>query len=738
MKVGVITFHSAHNFGASLQTWALQKILKNYKLEPYVIHYHPKVIDKIYDPIRVVGIKRPFRIVSLYFKKREKLKRYYHYNKFIQTSFSLLGDFPDYQTLKDSAPKLDFYITGSDQVWNGQHTKGFDPAYYLDFTEENAVKISYGASIGENRIPAYYQTEVAKSLSSFHFISVREESAKEVIQKFAPAKVQVETVLDPTLLLEKKDYEELLPPSFVSEKYIFVYMMEKNKELISFANRISKTLGIPIIGRHQKSHFKNEIATCYGKLPGDFIRLIDSAELVITNSFHGTAFSILCETPFFSMLHSSTGSRTVDLLNSLNLSSHLVTSLTECIDLEKAKFTDTEDLKKRLSWLRMHSLNFLENALSLNEKSKLVHCPTAIRKDQCYGCLACKEICPTHAIRMEADQEGFLYPITDETACIHCNQCNKVCIRKNPQTVSSQGKEPIVYAALLKDLETRLKSSSGAVFPALARYVIENGGFVVGVAFNQKMKAVSILVDKLEDLPRLYGSKYVKSDFNGIFPKIKELLLDGKVVLYSGLPCECAGLRAFLSKDYPNLIICEILCHSAPSPKILSKYIKYLGKKYKSPVTHLEFRNKSTGWETFRCSMVIGFENGHEIKTKAQNNPYFKAFQNSLTSRMSCSHCHYVFGNRVGDFTIGDFWGIKDVDPTMYDEKGTSMVLLNTEKAKNVWSNIENQFLYKESTLTTAFLKNHKRPIKEKLERMDLFQALGTEKINVLLKKLGN
>lgn len=732
MKVGVITFHNAHNFGASLQTWALQKVLKKYDLDSYVIHYHPAVIDNLYDPIKCTGIKRCIRIVTLKRKHKNKLTRFLNYQKFIRTQFKLLGDYTNYEKLRGANLCLDAYITGSDQIWNHQHTDGFDPAYFLDFAEEQSLKLSYGASIGKDYLPAKYIENIKNSLSRFHFISVREESAVSAIQALTNTKTEV--VLDPTLLLTKEDYSELIQKPQIQEKYIFVYMMEKNKEVILFANQIAKALGFPIIHRHQQKIFKNEIASCYTGIPGDFLGLIEQAELVITNSFHGTVFSIIYGTPFFSLLHSVTGSRTIDLLNSLDLSSHIITGKNEFYDLEKAQISDLPQLKKRIEKLKIHSLNFLEEALSLNEKSKLVACPTAIRKEECYGCFACKEICPVHAITMEADTEGFLYPVTDQTKCTNCDLCNKICIQKNTNIIDYHKPFPLVYSAMLKDTETRLKSSSGALFPALANYAIDQNGYVAGVKFNSEIKAVSVIVSQKEELIPLYGSKYVKSDFDGIFPKIKELLLQGKFVLYSGLPCECAGLRAYLIKDYENLFICEILCHSAPSPKVLKKYINYLNKKFQSKVSHLEFRNKSTGWETHKCTMLVQFENGHEIRSNARKNNYFRAFQNNLISRNSCANCHYVFDKRAGDITIGDFWGIKEINPEMYDEKGTSLVMLNTEKAMSVWNEIKDQFIFQESTLQKAFQKNHKHPIKKKLERMDFFCSLDTEKINPLLK----
>lgn len=736
MKVGVITFHSAYNFGASLQTWALQKVLRNYGLESSVIHYHPAIIDDLYDPIKQTGIKRPFKIIKLRMTKKKSLKRHYNYQNFVKKNFNLIGDFKTYEELSQANLALDAYITGSDQVWNSQHIDGFDPAYYLDFVQGDAMKVSYAASIGRNYILPRYREQVIQSLSGFNAISVREESAMPVIQALTDKAVEV--VLDPTLLLKRADYEEIKVKQDIGEKYIFVYMMEDNRDVVTFANRISRLTGYPIIQRRPNKRFKNEIESCFTKTPGDFLGLIEGAELVITNSFHGTVFSIIYEKSFLSMLHSDTGSRTIDLLESLKLSSHIVYDINEFSDMDQAKLVEADRVRRSIAAQRIHSLNFLESALGITDKAQMVECPTNIRKDQCYGCYACKEVCPTDAIAMVDDKEGFKYPIVDNNKCIHCNACEKACIRKAPHLLKFAQEFPKIFSAINKDDEVRAGSSSGAIFPALAQYFIDKKGYVVGVKFDENMKVVSAIADNMEDVKAFYGSKYVKSDFEGIFPKIKELLKGGHPVLYSGLPCECAGLRSYLRKDYDNLVIAELICHASPSPKVFERYVDYLSKKFKSKITSFEFRNKSTGWEIHKCSLIVNFENGKELKVNSRRNNYFRAFINDFISRPCCNNCNYTYKKRVGDISMGDFWGIKTIDPEMYDNKGCSMLLINNQKALGVWNGIADKFVYKETDWWTAFKKNHSKPSPHKMERMDLFRNLDEEPIDSLLLRFND
>lgn len=366
MKVGVITFHSAHNYGASLQAWALQKVLKELGTEPGIIHYHPEVIDRLYVPPKQNTLKKK---AKYYLKKKyrkrvqDQVLKYHKYNDFIKSKFNLIGDFKTYEELKNANLHLDAYITGSDQVWNSDHTNGFDPAYMLDFAEEGSLKISYAASVGREYILPQYREQFEESLKSYTSISVREASAKPAITALTEKPVHV--VLDPTLLLKKEDYEEFKVPGKIKERYILVYMMEANKQLIRFANKLSIAMGIPIIQRKPLGIFRNELASYYTDDAGEFLGEIENAEYVITNSFHATVFSLIYEKPFLSMLHTSTGARTSDLLKSVGLQSHIIHDPSEFHDMSQFEIEDKEKLRARILELQKSSYDFLREALQI-------------------------------------------------------------------------------------------------------------------------------------------------------------------------------------------------------------------------------------------------------------------------------------------------------------------------------------------------------------------------------------
>ncbi|MDE7298310.1 MAG: polysaccharide pyruvyl transferase family protein [Lachnospiraceae bacterium] len=369
MRAGVITFHSAHNYGATLQTWALQKAIAKLGAEPCVVNYHPAVIDNLYAVPKLNTRAKRWR----YLKKRSERKRrkqlklrFARYSAFLQNNLRLEGDYRTCEELAANPPGLDCYIAGSDQIWNPDHTGGFDPAYFLGFAEKGARKIAYAVSIGRDHFPAQYRDVFGAAIREFDAVSVREPSAADAVSEAFGSRVPV--VLDPTLLLRREEYDEIKVPTKRKEKYILVYMMENNRRLVRLANSISVVTGLPVIQRKPGKIFHSELTPFFTEHPGEFLGELAGAEYVLTNSFHGTVFSLIYEKPFLSLLHSQTGSRISDLLEELGLTGHLLRDGKDFHDMGQFFLEDAAGLRRRIETMRADSIRFLEDALRQGQK----------------------------------------------------------------------------------------------------------------------------------------------------------------------------------------------------------------------------------------------------------------------------------------------------------------------------------------------------------------------------------
>lgn len=324
--------------------------------------------------------------------------------------------------------------------------------------------------------------------------------------------------------------------------------------------------------------------------------------------------------------------------------------------------------------------------------------------NKCIGCSVCYNICPKKCITMEDLGNGFLYPKIDYKKCIKCNLCEKYCPInlefKNNNIIDFKNKS---FAAYSKDNNLRMKSSSGGIFSELAKYIINNNGIVVGAAFEDN-NLRHIIVDKVEELYKLQGSKYLQSEMNDIYIKVKERLEKNKLVLFTGTPCEINALYKYLGKEYNNLYTQDIICHGVPSKLLYDKYKNYLENKSKSKVIDIKFRDKSNGWENY--NIKIKFENGNIINEPANQNLYMKAFLNNSFLRPSCYECQFKGNNRKSDITLGDFWGINNIDSNFNDQKGLSLVIINTDKGNKLFNLILGQIIIKEFNINDSIKFN--------------------------------
>lgn len=276
---------------------------------------------------------------------------------------------------------------------------------------------------------------------------------------------------------------------------------------------------------------------------------------------------------------------------------------------------------------------------------------------------------------MIADDEGFCHPIVDSTTCVDCGICEKVCPVLHPFSE----KEPLSsIAAINKDNEIRRKSSSGGFFYALAEMVISRKGVVFGASFDEQWNVRIDYTDNLEGVEKFQGAKYVQAEVGNAYKKIGAFLKKGKWVLFTGLPCQISGLKHFLNHDYENLITAECVCHSVPSPKVWRSYLNSISEG--RTIKDINFRNKDKGWSLYGYQMVINFKNGESFKVPSSG-VYMQGLVQNLTVRPSCAKCTAKNGRSHADFSMGDYWGVWDLQPEMDDDKGTSIVVVHTQKA---------------------------------------------------------
>ena len=357
---------------------------------------------------------------------------------------------------------------------------------------------------------------------------------------------------------------------------------------------------------------------------------------------------------------------------------------------------------------------------------------TTTDKHNCCGCSACASICPKHCITMQADNEGILYPKVNEADCIDCGLCEKVCHELHP---FEERKPQKVYAAINKDEDVRLKSSSGGIFYLLAEKTIAEGGVVFGARFDEQWQVVIDYAETMESVKAFMGSKYVQARMETAYLDAKRFLIEGRKVLFSGTPCQIAGLHHFLRKPYDNLLTVDIICHGTPSPKVWGMYLDEVVTAGRKAINDVQFRNKRNGWKAFNFTMEYNKdEQSVSLCSHHQKNNFMRAFLRDIILRPSCYQCQAKSGRSHSDITIADFWGINTEMPEMDDDKGTGLVLLNTDKGQTAldWS----KTTHKETTADVAVSHNpaYFQSVAAHPKRAEFFARIDeSESVNALI-----
>ena len=310
---------------------------------------------------------------------------------------------------------------------------------------------------------------------------------------------------------------------------------------------------------------------------------------------------------------------------------------------------------------------------------------------ECTGCTACYSVCPNNCIKMNGDSFGFPRPVIDKAQCVKCGLCQNACpvVQKRSFTTIDGIR---TYAAYSKDENIRYTSSSGGIFSEIAISVLDQGGVIWGAAYDASFAVRHIAVESRDELHKLQGAKYSQSELGDAFSQIKQQLIRGRQVLFCGSPCQVYGLKGFLTKEYDNLICVDFVCHSIPSPYAWKKYLDYRSKS-DSPGEHpssINMRSKITGWSHYGYSVLIDYEH-EKYMARSNQDLYMKLFVGGYISRSSCANCKFKGFERASDLTIGDCWGVWNFAPQMDDDKGTSLVIVHTEKGKEFFLGISDR-----------------------------------------------
>lgn len=659
MKAGILTFHNALNYGAILQTYALQHSLGTMGCDVQILNYenrHVKTnlscprLRQYHNPLKYIRDKH---VYAVNMKKAYKLQRFS--NRYLKVTVKLGRD-----DLKKAGNLFDVVFTGSDQVWNDNITHS-DDTYYLDFVSPEK-RCSYAASIGNDKIDLKDIPRVYRLLREYSAISVRENQAKNALE--TSLGLNAERVLDPTLLLRRDDYQRFI--SEKSEKYILLYMLLYSETLVVAAKEYSRKLKCPVYCVNASGKTVHGVQDYSDVGIEEWLTLIDHAQYIFTNSFHGVAFSINFGKQFSAELPPArikAGSRISDLLDILGLQDRILGKAAHQVSIDYTKVS--YDLEKE----RKNSTAFLEKAVQHMVETthkEIDQSIVTIMDDHCCGCGACVSACPMNAIQMVADEDGFARPSLDVKMCVNCGRCRSICPFSQYETISHEIKVKAVYAARSNRPEVLKISSSGGVFYSVAESILKQEGVVYGAAFDDKFILSHKRVTKIDDIIELLGSKYAQSNAYVMFPQVQKDLAEGKKVLFVGTPCQVAALRKLCKKN-ENLYLIDFVCHGVPSPRLVPEHIKYVEGAFGSKVKRYIPRSKIAGWGH---NELFVFKNGKEEYLHPITQAYKTVFHKNLSIRSSCFNCPFTNFDRPGDLTIADFWGIGEYHPELFLKMG--------------------------------------------------------------------
>lgn len=708
-KTAIVSCYFQHNYGSMLQAYATQMLLDRMHIENETID-----ISAFRRDIRTAKIKyfAKASLTSDILRTKGGMAASRLHKKIINDDYSRgvsLRDScfdtfsqrffrmsPKYVSIKElgkaSSSRYENILLGSDQLWLPSNIAA--DYYTLNFVPSSVNTVTYATSFGQSELPPDSAEKARLFLKKIRHISVREASGQKLVWKISGRNVPV--VLDPTLLFTGDDWLHLQPEKPpVSGHYILCYFLGTHTAPRKFAERLRKETGYRIVVLPHVDEYVpyDDIYSdikIYNADPGDFLSLIRNADFVCTDSFHCTAFSILYHRKFFVFRRfaeksaQSTNSRLDTLLESTGLQSRMLRDDESVSDVLQQAIP-YGDMEEALAREREESLRYLQNSLlhSKEPPHKTNISLHVAEKGNCCGCSTCTAVCPQDCIRMVSDKEGFRYPSVDDVKCISCGACLHVCPTMHPKAEKPFEQEGFI--AQHRDQRVLRQSTSGGAFTAIAQYVLKHHGAVFGAAMDpHDMCVCHICVEKEKDLYRFRNSKYVQSYISkDLLRKMQDYLREGRLVCFSGTPCQVEGVRNLAGRYINNLILIDVVCRAVPSPLAFQRYLEYQKKNIGEAARQVRFRDKYFGYKYSTLNICTAHNHGsyHE---GVESDPWLRAYFSNICNRPSCYECRFRKQYRVSDLTLWDCFQVGRFSKDMDNDRGATRILVHSARGREI------------------------------------------------------
>ncbi len=700
-KIGIATVYTGFNYGSALQAFATKKLLENMGYNAELLKLGGSII-----PGRDVRIKKTAVVLirsALHSGGIKSLKNYgdsikkplsptsrAYFNHF--TDFYLQPETISYKKLKKDSKSDDYeaFICGSDQVWNSA-VFYVDPFYYLRFAPESK-RIAFAPSFGRDFVPEYNKKKIKKYLTGIKHKSVRESSGEAIIKGLTGDTAKV--LIDPTLALSAREWSGYLKLNDVcNEKYLLAYFLDEPSEKARLAvKEISEKYDLKIIGLPYDTGDLPWGENTEDAGPREFAQMVKNASFVCTDSFHGTAFSLNFNIPFytFERNYGNAGKQSARIQSILQLVDALDRYEPEKID--EVMNISFENVNKILSKERDESKKYLSSHLPIRKEENINKQYNNILSDcsfrNCTGCGVCESICSFGAIKITENTQGFYTPVVDEAKCTNCGICKKTCYKFDHAFKVRKEESFECYSAVNKNEKELFSASSGGVSTELMKEALKEGYFVAGVLYDTKTnRAVTKIAKTEEELELFKGSKYFQSYTAEAFNEILSDETEQKYAVF-GTPCQIYALSKAveLKKTSHKFLFVDIFCHGCPSLKLWDKYLDFVKAENKAEdFQKINFRSKTHGWHEYCFDF---FTKNGKFSSSKYNDPFHEMFFGMDAMNMACYDCVARSTVAKTDIRMGDFWGNR----YNLNTKGVSAVVIASEKGKKLFESAQTSF----------------------------------------------